>query len=171
MLRLLLCLLLLSAPAHADEIAGMVFAVIDGDTVLFRADAPRTTHTFFKLRLADIDAPESAQPGGEAATRALTGLALKRRAMADIRAVDRYGRQVGRLSVDGVDAGTMLVRDGLAWASRIHPDYDLLALERVARTERRGLWAESRALPPWRWRATHPNPAHAHTQAQKHISE
>ena len=158
---LLVILCLLAPPASADLLAGRVFAVIDGDTVLFRPDTASTTRAFFRLRLADIDAPESGQPHGGDAKRALATLALERRATVDTRATDRYGRQVGDLVVDGRRLNAELVRAGHAWASRWRPDPALVRLEHEARAARRGLWADSDAVPPWRWRATH----------QKNISE
>ena len=158
---LLVILCLLSPPAGAGVLAGRVFAVIDGDTVLFKPDPARTARAFFKLRLADIDAPESGQPHGDDAKRALETLTRERRATVETRATDRYGRLVGDLYVDGQRVNAELVRAGHAWASRWHPDPTLVRLESEARAARLGLWADIAPVPPWRWRTTH----------QKNISE
>lgn len=154
MKRFLLCLLfaLLAASARAETLTGVVIVVIDGDTVLFKPDhyAPHS-RAFLKVRLAGIDAPEAAQPYGAAATRALKQLALKRRATFDSLATDRYGRRVGRLGVDGVDASEMLARKGLAWTSRNAPTHLRRAVS-GARESRHGLWADAQPVPPWVWR-------------------
>ena len=133
---------------------GVVFAVIDGDTVLFKPDHYQpSSRAFLKVRLADIDAPEQNQPHGEAATQALKALALKRRAMLEIVATDVYGRKVGRLSVDSQLVNAEMVRRGLAWASTRGGDRNgMSALQREARRERVGLWQEAVPTSPWVWR-------------------
>ena len=154
-MRFLACLLLvvcLAATARAETLSGVVIVVIDGDTVLFKPDhyAPQS-RAFLKLRLAGIDAPEATQPGGEAATRALSQLALKRRATFDGRASDRYGRRVGWLAVGDLDASAHLAEQGLAWASRDAPSALRRRVE-SAREARRGLWVDPEPMPPWVWR-------------------
>ncbi len=150
----LFCLLftLLAATARAETLTGVVIVVIDGDTVLFKPDhyAPQS-RAFLKLRLAGIDAPEAAQPYGEAATQALKQLALKRRASFESLATDRYGRRVGWLDVGGVDASALLADSGLAWPARNAPAA-LRQQVQVVRDARRGLWADAEPVPPWVWR-------------------
>lgn len=150
----LFCLLftLLAATARAEALTGVVIVVIDGDTVLFKPDhyAPQS-RAFLKLRLAGIDAPEAAQPYGEAATQALKQLALKRRASFESLATDRYGRRVGWLDVGGVDASALLADRGLVWPARNTPAA-LRQQVQAARDARRGLWADAEPVPPWVWR-------------------
>ncbi len=155
-MRALLCVLLLLAfgGVRAETLAGVVIVVIDGDTVLFKPDHPRAaSRVFLKARLADIDAPESDQAYGEAATRALKALALKRRATLEIVATDSYGRKVGRLQVDARPVDSELVRRGLAWTSTRHQSRpDLREAQREARRARLGLWQDAAPTPPWVWR-------------------
>jgi len=149
---LALCLLFAGA-AWADTMQGVVIVVIDGDTLLFKPDHYHpASRAFLKVRLADIDAPEADQPHGEAATRALKDLALKRRAVLEIVATDAYGRKLGRLEVAGVALNVELVRRGHAWASSRKPDDALQGLQREARSARRGLWRDLSPMPPWVWR-------------------
>jgi len=153
-LRILFFLLALLCAGwvHAERLAGVVIVVIDGDTVLFRPDHySAASRAFLKLRLAGIDAPETGQPHGEAATQALRMLALKRRAVADIVATDVYGRKVGHLEIGGADVNRDMVRRGHAWASP-RAARDLRAAEAEARRLRAGLWADADAVPPWVWR-------------------
>jgi len=118
--RALLALWLLFAASGtvcADTLHGVVIVVIDGDTVLFKPDHyPPGSRTFLKVRLADIDAPETGQPFGEAATEALKARVLKQRAQLEIVATDAYGRKLGHLTVDARSVNADMVRRGLAWA-------------------------------------------------------
>lgn len=154
-MRVLLALLfaLVAAAAHAETVEGVVIVVIDGDTLLFKPDHyAATSRAFLKVRLAGIDAPESGQPQGEAATRALKALALQRQGRLDIVATDVYGRRVGVLEIDGVSVNAELVRRGLAWATAWHGVAPLRALANEAQRARRGLWRDATAIPPWQWR-------------------
>lgn len=137
----------------AADLHGVAFAVIDGDTVLFRPDHhTRDSRSFLKIRLADIDAPEADQPHGEAATLALSGRVLQRRVRIETVAVDDYGRTVGRLWLGGSDVNADLVRQGHAWASGWRGRSRYGALQAEAQSGRRGLWQADAPIPPWQWR-------------------
>jgi len=160
---LVLCGLLFAQAgmANAAPLAGVVFVVIDGDTVLFKPDHYHpASRAFLKVRLADIDTPEKDQPHGEAATQALKALALNQRAQLDIVATDTYGRKVGRLSVGAQSINAEMVRRGFAWASTRRRDAGLLEAQREAKEARRGLWQDSAPIPPWVWRRTQPTRGH-----------
>ncbi|KAA0580587.1 thermonuclease family protein [Azospirillum sp. B21] len=143
---LLLSWLLLTGAASAEPLR--VTAVLDGDTLELE-DGRR-------VRLAGIEAakpPRSAGPAdgrvwplAEAATRALSELALGRRvALHGPAPVDRHGRLLANLvREDGLWLQSALVVRGLA---RVHtrPDArayaaELLAGEDAARNAGRGLW-------------------------------
>ena len=64
----LLCAWSLGAPAAAEVRPGWVSWVMDGDTLLVVLD---DQHEPVKVRVKDIDAPESCQPGGEASREAM----------------------------------------------------------------------------------------------------
>ena len=155
--------LLFAGSAWADTLQGVVIVVIDGDTVLFKPDhyAP-SSRAFLKVRLAGIDAPESEQPHGGAATRALKDMALKQRATLEIVATDQYGRKLGRLSVGTLAVNAELVRRGHAWAygSPRASGAALQALQQEAKHARRGLWRDAAPLPPWAWRHAQATPAY-----------
>lgn len=148
-----LCLLLaLTAPAGAAAVAGVIFAVIDGDTVLFKPDHYES-RAFLKIRLADIDAPETDQPHGPAATHALAALVLHRRAEVETVATDAYGRKIAHIRVGLVWVNRDLVQHGHAWTStRYRRDAILVEAQREARGAGRGLWREAAPTPPWVWR-------------------
>ncbi len=72
---------------------------------------------------------------------------------------DRYGRSVGKVLVDGIDACLAQVNAGLAWHykkyqheqsledRRLHADAEIRA-----QNERLGLWRENNPNPPWEHR-------------------
>lgn len=153
--------LLFASAAWANPLQGVVIVVIDGDTVLFKPDhyAP-SSRAFLKVRLAGIDAPEAAQPHGDAATRALKDMALKQRATLEIVATDHYGRKLGRLSVGNLAVNAELVRRGHAWSGSRASGNVLPALQSEAKYARRGLWRDAAPVPPWAWRRAQAAPAY-----------
>jgi endonuclease YncB( thermonuclease family) len=80
------------------------------------------------------------------------------------RGKDRYGRTVGVVTCAGMDANAEQVRRGLACVFvRYAPaGSPLYALESAARNSRAGLWADTRPVAPWDWRAA----AHIRTTKQ-----
>ncbi len=152
--RFLICATLLgvSAWAQAGEFTAKVIAVLDGDTILvMRGAAP------VKLRLAEIDAPEKAQPYGGASQQSLAEMVMGKSIRVISRAVDDYGRTVADLSIDEINVNYEQVRRGMAWeTSRYHSNKELVALQREAQQAKRGLWAETDAIAPAQWRKQHP---------------
>lgn len=70
------------------------------------------------------------------------------------RSVDRYGRLVARVLVDGRDVSLALVQAGFAWHyTRYSRDGALADAEKIARGQRLGLWRDSTARVPWAFRA------------------
>ena len=159
-LRLLFLSLFVSGmdAAAAEAEVAKVIAVLDGDTVLLMdTDTNRAPPRFYKLRLADIDAPEKAQAHGEQATQALAQLVLQQTVSVTTVATDSYGRAIGLIALkpgtnieNSVNAE--LVRRGWAWAlSRSRSPY-LRVAQQEAQRDRRGLWAAGNPIPPWLWR-------------------
>jgi micrococcal nuclease len=127
------------AKAEAEVWTGWVSWVMDGDTVLVVRSGQKEP---VKLRLDAVDAPETCQPGGPAARDAMTALALRKPVQVQSLGRDSYGRDIGRLSVDGVDVGAEMVRSGMAWAYRFRTGRGpYAALQRQAQKEKRGVFA------------------------------
>ncbi|MBK8752975.1 MAG: thermonuclease family protein [Candidatus Competibacteraceae bacterium] len=149
-----LFLALLAGPLTAAELSGKVVGVSDGDTLtLLVPDG--SSFKQVKVRLGEIDTPESRQPYGERAKQALSDLAFGKQARVVVETTDKYGRTVGRVYVGSVDVNAELVKQGAAWAYRQYlKDQSLLTLEAEAKTAKRGLWAlpEAERMPPWEWR-------------------
>ena len=147
-------LALLAGPLLAAEYSGKVVGVSDGDTLtLLVPDG--TSFKQVKVRLGEIDTPESRQPYGERAKQTLSDLAFNQQARVVVQDTDRYGRTVGRVYVGAVDVNAEMVKRGAAWAYRQYlKDQSLLTLEAEAKAAQRGLWGlpEAQRCPPWDWR-------------------
>ena len=147
-------LALLAGPLLAAEYNGKVVGVSDGDTLtLLVADG--ASFKQIKVRLGEIDTPESKQPYGERAKQTLSDLAYNKQARVVVQDTDKYGRTVGRVYVGATDVNAEMIRQGAAWAYRQYlKDQSLLRLEAEAKAAKRGLWAlpEAQRMPPWEWR-------------------
>ena len=110
-----LALLLLAAlPALALDYTGRVVGISDGDTLTLLTPEKQQ----IRVRLGEIDTPESRQPYGERAKQALSDLAFGKEARVVVQDTDKYGRTVGRVYVGRVDVNADMVRQGAAWVYR-----------------------------------------------------
>lgn len=149
--RVLWLFLILVGPLAAAEYSGKVVGVSDGDTLTILTAEKQQV----KVRLGEIDTPESGQPYGERAKQALSALAFGKAARVVVQDTDRYGRIVGRVYVGETDVNAELVKQGAAWVYRQYvKDQSLYQLEEQAKRAKRGLWAlpESDRCAPWDWR-------------------
>ncbi len=156
-LRRLACalLLLVGSLAEAADFSGKVIAVLDGDTLLVLRNGNPV-----KVRLAEVDAPEKAQPYGAASRESLAGMVTGKRIRVAGRAVDDYGRLVATVYAGDLNVNHEQVRRGMAWEySRYHSNRELVALQQDARQAGRGLWAGEGGIEPSQWRRQHPGAA------------
>ncbi len=125
--------------------------MLDGDTVLIlRKAAGQRAGGLMKIRLAEIDAPERDQAYGKASRSSLQEMVWHRQVLVRPLAVDKYGRTVAQLEVNGMKVNEEMVRLGLAWEySNYHSDRRYIAMEQQARQAKRGLWAQRDPVPPW----------------------
>ncbi len=141
-----------AACAQAALFDGRVVAVLDGDTidVLVVDSQSRQTN---RVRLAEIDAPEKGQPFWRRSKQSLSEVCFDRPARVRIVTIDRYGRLVGRVWCDGLDANAHQVEAGMAWFfTRYGSDPAIQAAEHYARERGHGLWSDPHPVPPWVWR-------------------
>ncbi len=103
--------ILLCGSAYADQLAGWVVSIADGDTLTV-LDRSRVQH---KVRLIGIDAPEKRQPFGSAAKANLSSLCFGKDVTVDWRKYDRYQRIIGKVWCDGKEAGLAQIGVGMAW--------------------------------------------------------
>lgn len=146
-----LAILMAFCSAHsyaAPTFTGQVVGVHDGDTLTVVSEGAE-----FKIRLAEIDAPEKKQAFGERAKQSLSDLCYRVRATVSPQTIDRYGRTVARVRCGGADASLHQVETGMAWAYlKYSTDPAIAAAEALARADGRGLWTDANPTPPWLWR-------------------
>lgn len=150
----LLCVtLLVTLPlaniAATQELTGTVVRIADGDTLtLLKPNKEQV-----RIRLAEIDAPESEQPFGNKSKQTLIAMCAQKKAVVAVQDIDRYGRTIGRVYCDGVDTSAEQVRIGMAWVYDSYVrDRGLYDLQSVARTAKSGLWVDPNPIKPWLWR-------------------
>ena len=139
-----------SSSADALEIIeGRVVGVHDGDTVTLLMAGNQQV----KIRLAQIDAPESGQAFGQRSKQSLSDMVFNKAIRVEKETIDKYGRTVGTIFINGIDANREQVKRGMAWVYRKYMhDQSLLQDEKVARQGRLGLWFEPNPMPPWDYR-------------------
>lgn len=154
-IALLAALLLLAHTSDADILLGRVIGVSDGDTVTVLD----SRNTQWKIRLMGIDAPEKKQAFGSRSKGSLSALVFNKQVTIEYNKKDKYGRTVGKILVDGVDANLEQIKAGMAWHYKKYEkeqsvdDRSIYAkAEDQARTERRGLWIDAEPTAPWDWR-------------------
>lgn len=131
-----------------------VLSVGDGDTLTVSEAGRRTT-----IRLACIDAPESAQrPYGGQSRTALQVLApVGATVTVQGNMKDRYGRTVAEILRGNTNVNLELVRRGDAFVYRQYLSgcdrNAYLSAEKQAESARRGVWSVSGGITrPWDWR-------------------
>jgi endonuclease YncB( thermonuclease family) len=123
--------------------------VTDGDTITVLLG----TRLQIKVRLTEIDAPESKQAFGQRSKQSLSDLCFDKAVRLVDQGADRYGRTLARVYCAGKDANREQVRRGMAWVfDRYVRDRSLYADQDEARTAKRGLWSDAHPIPPWEWR-------------------
>jgi endonuclease YncB( thermonuclease family) len=138
----------------------LVVGVSDGDSLTLRCASSAAEQ---RVRLATIDAPELLQPYGRQARQALRERVYRQPVQAVCTHRDRYQRALCTVRSEAHgDLGLTMVRLGWAWC---YPDAELqtgaqtetpcMQAEHLAREERRGLWRDGPAQPPWLWRRAH----------------
>ena len=108
------------------------------------------------IYLKDIDCPELKQPYGKQAKHAIAAYVGNREVVVRALKRDRDGRATAEILLqDGRNVGHELLKEGLAWWQRsASNDASLEVLEELARASRKGLWADSNPVPPWKWKDT-----------------
>ena len=127
-----------------------VVGISDGDTFTCLTANRKP----IKVRLAEIDAPEKAQPFGKKSRQMLGSLIHKRHVTLDIQGYDRYQRTLATVhDKQGQNINLIMVQQGMAWAYRqyLH-DVAYLQAEQTAREHRRGLWRDPSPIEPHLWR-------------------
>lgn len=142
-------LMMASFAAHASEWTGTVVGISDGDTLTVLNSQKKQV----KIRLTEIDAPESKQAFGTQSKQSLSELCFKKSVVVDDIGTDKYKRTLGRVKCAGVDANAEQVKRGFAWAFvQYLTDQSIADMEESARSAGLGLWADENPTPPWDYR-------------------
>lgn len=125
--------------------------VLDGDTIRVLLNGQVT-----KIRFACVDAPESDQPIGDLATRALGDFLEGQNLTLVTTGTDLYGRTIGSVYTNGESVSVKMVRIGLSFyytQFRRCPELqDIIQSENNARSDRMGTWSFPAYTAPWDWR-------------------
>ena len=152
-LKLKLIVLLIFLSFSTITFSGyQVVDVVDGDTLWFLDDGIKE-----KLRLSQIDAPESSQPFGLEATKLLEKLILNKEISITLQSKkDRYGRYLGEVFINDENINKLLVRNGLAWVyDRYVTDDSYYEDLEIAKNKRINIWSDNKQISPWEWRRSH----------------
>ncbi len=134
---------------------GRVVKVADGDTITI-LDVDMVQH---KIRLSGIDAPEKNQAFGWRSKHQLGLMVFGQWVSVETQKKDKYGRQVGKVLVQGVDANLAQIKNGLAWhytayakeqSTQDRAEYS--DAQTHARALQLGLWQDPQPVPPWDYR-------------------
>ncbi len=112
-----------------------------------------------KIRLAGIDAPERKQAYGLASRKHLASIVAGKQITVEYQKRDRYGRILGKVWINDVDACLEQIKAGFAWHYKKYQHEQSLEDQRLyadaetrARDERLGLWRDKKPMPPWEHR-------------------
>ncbi len=159
-ISLILLMMLVGFPATVAAGLFKVVRVYDGDTIKAVG-----YDIEIKVRLVGIDAPETSkgkrkagQPFGRKAEKQLAALVLNK--LVDIKGygLDRYGRILGEIYIDGQNVNLTMVKAGYAEVYSGRPPRGLhmqeyQKAENWARSNRRGIWSQDdQYISPARWR-------------------
>ena len=167
MKNLLILPLIFLSFAHAETFQCKVVGVTDGDTITCLTDQKEQV----KVRLYQIDAPESGQAYRQKAKQALSDMIYGLTVEVENKGTDRYKRMLGILRFDAWLAENMtakstlslskvsnvnleMIKQGYAWYDPFTHNGNLKykLAEQQARANKLGLWADNNPVAPWKWR-------------------
>ncbi|MDX4028353.1 thermonuclease family protein [Aliarcobacter skirrowii] len=133
----------------ANTITGKVINVADGDTITVLT-ANKESH---RIRLNDIDAPESKQAFGNKSKENLKKYVNQKEVVVKYNSKDRYGRILGTVYLNNTDINLQQVKDGYAWVYRQYSKKsEYYKAEEVARKMKLGLWFDKNPIEPQEFR-------------------
>ena len=146
----LLCLPLL---VRAATLQAKVVEVESGNTLIVNS-----INRALRIRLEAVAPPEINQPFSEASREHLKALVIDKVVAVEYSHL-ADGYVYARVILDGIDIGSQMLRDGVAWYDHAgdhglkETDRNLYAqCEQAARVEKRGLWGEQSPVAPWEYR-------------------
>ena len=145
--------ILFATAAFAATLQVKVNEVQSGNTLVVS-----NTSRALKVRLQGIAPPEAGQPFSDVARDHLKMLVLDKAVALDYTNLSD-GYFEAKISLNGIDVGSQMLRDGAVWydPNKAHgltaADRELYAAcQQAARDEKRGLWSDAAAVAPWEFR-------------------
>jgi len=141
--------LLCAISGFTETLSGKIVKIADGDTVTLLTP----NNEQIRIRLNCIDAPEKSQDFGQRSRQSLGNLLAGAYVKIKKHDVDKYGRVIGTIYLDGVDINLTQVKRGMAWVyDRYCSDPTYHEAEQEARSARLGLWSHPNPIEPWNYR-------------------
>ena len=134
--------------ALPDKFTAKVIGVSDGDTVTVLLNRKQ-----YKVVIDGIDTPEPTQAFSKKSKKHLSDLVFGKQVTGERKSLDKYGRSVCSLSIDGKEVEKEMLKAGLAWHYlAFSKDPERQALEDQAKAEKLNIWSEAGPVAPWDWR-------------------
>ena len=137
-------------------VTGKVVGVHDGDTVTVL----NANKTQYKFRLGGIDAPELKTDFGNRSKKNLSERIFGKTVKVEYSKIDKYGRYIGTVFIDGEDVNLEQIESGSAWHYKKYADEQspedrkvYAKAETKARDAKLGIWSLPNPVPPWNYRA------------------
>jgi endonuclease YncB( thermonuclease family) len=137
------------------RVTGKVLNVHDGDTLTLLGP----NNFEYKVRFNGVDAPELKQEFGEKARKSLAKMVEGKIATIEYDKIDKYGRFVCKVFVNGNDINREQLKRGMAWHFKKYQDEQIpedkinYAAEELAAKDRKiGLWNQKTIEAPWEYR-------------------
>jgi len=144
-------LILLLLPHLSFAWQGKVVGVSDGDTITVMHNGRGE-----KIRIYGVDCPEKHQDFGNKAKQFTSNMVYGKIAEVEHVTIDRYGRTVGLVSVNGKSLNEELIKNGFAWVYTKYCDKPICnqwyKYQEEARQKKLGLWSMQNPVPPWEYR-------------------
>jgi len=147
-MRHLLFVLLLFVFNTSGTLTGKIVRVIDGDTMIILMNG----NIQVRIRLADIDAPETGQEFGEKSRLYLAEMVAGKAVRIEYEERDIYGRILGTIFVDGKNINEEMVRAGLAWEYKYNKNKKIKELQKEAQNRGINIWSSKNPIDPYDYR-------------------
>lgn len=136
----------------AEQIRGRVVSVTNGN-LLSVQDQKGEIH---QVSLYGIDAPDNEQKMGPHAGKMLAAMVHEKDVEVRVEEVDSRGRPNVEIMLKGVSVNAAMVKSGYAW---VNPEICKTSAcsawtghQQYASHNKKGLWVDPDAEPPWKWR-------------------
>ncbi len=135
-------------PLIMADFVGKCVGVSDGDTIsVMKGDKA------IKIRIDGVDCPETSQDFGAKAKTFTSEMVFGKDVEVKEKGLDKYGRTVGSVFVEGKNLNLELLKAGLAWHYKQYSkDEAYSEAEKKARENMLGLWGGNNPVPPWDFR-------------------